>query len=114
MPRIVLARDYQHEQIEFPPGTPFPEGRRGGGTSSLHLRRSKIRDVTVEELDFIRQNHPQIFAACDLLPDPVVGNRTRRRLEAAQKAAAAAAQPEAVPTKAPAKKAPRKRATKSE
>lgn len=69
MPRIVLTRTYKHEQIEFPEGTPHPEGRRGGGKSSLHLRRNSVRDVTPEELDHIRQAYPLLYSCLEILPE---------------------------------------------
>ena len=84
MPRVVLARDLKHEQIEFPQGMVAPEGRRGGDTSSLHLRRGAVRDVTAEELVYIRDHRPGVFRALDVLPEPRVPARVARKLAQAQ------------------------------
>ena len=82
MPRIVLARDRQHEQVEFPEGVPKSESRRGG---SLHLRRGIVRDVTKEELDYIEVKRPDLFACIDVMPEPMVSKLTLKR-QKAQKA----------------------------
>lgn len=93
MPRIVLARHLSHDQVEFPPDTPCPPGRRGGRGSSLHLQRGKPRDVSVEELAYIRTHRPELAACLDVLPDPKVPGRTARRLQAAQEAEKRSASP---------------------
>ncbi len=111
MPRIVLARTFQHEQVDFPEGTPAPEGRRGGATGSLHLRRNRVRDVTAEELEIIKETRPDLFKACDILPEPRV---SKRALKAAAKAEAKAAKAAAKASE-PADEAPtptRKRASR--
>lgn len=106
MPRIVLARTFQHEQIEFPEGTPSPDGRRGGGKGALHLRRGKVRDVTPEELLYIQDQRQDLFRALDVLPDPIVPQSTLRALDAL-----ARSRPKQAPATAPAEKmTPRKRA----
>lgn len=87
MPKIRLFRDRKHVQIEFPDSIPHPEGRRGGRGTSLHLQLGKVRDVTVEELDYILREHPAIYACLQVLPEGVVPGRTRRRLDAAHAAA---------------------------
>lgn len=102
MPRIVLARDLKHEQIEFPKDLPAPEGRRGGDKSSLHLRHGSVRDVSQEELDYIRDNRPEVFRCLDVLPEPRVPSRVARKLARAQASAQAASRlPEGAPGKAP-------------
>ncbi len=97
MPRIVLARDLQHEQIEFPEGTPFPEARRNGGSGALHLRRGSMRDVTPEELAYIREHRPEVFRCLDVLPEPKRSAALARKLaslerQKAREAAAAKAE----------------------
>ena len=79
MPRIILARDRQHEQVEFPEGMPKPESRRSG---SLHLCRGVVRDVTAEELAFIKDKRPDIFKCLDQLPEPKVSALAKKRMKA--------------------------------
>ena len=95
MPRIVLARELQHEQIEFPGDVPFPEGRRGGRGSSLHLRRNSVRDVTPEELAHIREARPEVYRCLDILPEPKPSAALLRRVKAEEKRASAKAAPAA-------------------
>ncbi len=87
--KICLARTYNSVQVEFPADLPHPKGRRGGRGTSLHLARNVYRDVTQEELDFLREKHPAIFAALKVVETVPKGisKRTRRKLEAAVKAA---------------------------
>lgn len=105
--RVMLARQRQHEQVEFPPGTPFPEGRRGGGKTSLHLRRGSVRDVTVEELEYIRKDLPELYACLDVLPAPKISSALKRRLASMEKRAKQAKAKSSKATKS-SKKAPSK------
>lgn len=106
MPRIVLARDLKHEQIDFPDDLPCPEGRRGGRKSALHLRRGSVRDISDAELAWLETNAPEILRCCDILPDPRVSSRAARKLKAAAEKAARAAKASEAP-------APKKRSRKS-
>lgn len=85
MPRIVLARELQHEQIEFPSNMPFPVGRRGGRGSSLHLRRNSVRDVTSEELAHIREHRPEVFRCLDIVPEPRPSAALQRRVKSIER-----------------------------
>ena len=108
MPQIVLARNLHHEQIEFPSGIPCSPERRGGRGTSLHLQRGRPRDVTPEELEYIRTARPEVFVCLDVLPAPKVPSRTAKKLAAAQAAKAAQEAPESpdgVSTSAPSPKA---------
>lgn len=86
MPKIKLFSGRKHVQIEFPDSVPHPKGRRGGRGTSLHLQHGKVRDVTVEELDYICRERPEVYECLRVLPAPVVPGRTRRKLAAAQPA----------------------------
>ena len=84
MPKISLVRKFNHCQIEFPDTMPHPSGRRGGRGTSLHLQRNAYRDVTDEELAFIKETRPDIFASLRIHNPGVVPKRTKQRLAAAQ------------------------------
>ena len=98
MPKIRLVKNRKHVQIEFPADIPHPEGRRGGRGTSLHLQRNKVRDVTVEELDYLLREEPDVYACLQVMPAPTVSKRTARRLAAAALPEKPAAKPEK-PTK---------------
>ena len=91
MPRIVLARNLQHEQVVFPEGTPHPTGRHGGGSGSLHLRRGSMRDVTPEELAFIKAERPEVYKCLDVLPEPKLSPALARKVASQKRQAARAA-----------------------
>lgn len=96
MPKIKLFSGRKHVQIEFPDSVPHPKGRRGGRGTSLHLQHGKVRDVTVEELDYICRARPEVYECLRVLPDPVVPGRTRRKLAAARDASDTAQKDELV------------------
>lgn len=112
--QIVLKRELHHEQIEFPKDIPCPANRRGGRGSSLHLQRGKVRDVTQDELDWIKSNRPEVFRCLDVLPAPRQPSRAMRRIQQAQERASAAARvPEPVEPAKPAPRKPRARKSKT-
>ena len=105
MVKICLGPRFKHIQIEFPDSTPHPEGRRGGRGTSLHLRAGVYRDVTEEELAYIKILRPQVFASLKIQRPAPVSRRTLRKLKNAADAKAAAKKAAAPPAKAKRSKA---------